>query len=336
MASRIENTRGVFGGGCRFATGYLSAACAIAIAVSRNESSLSRARVGATPVAMTAGRDTSDTGALGRAQAGDRNAFEQVMAPHLPMLRSVIRRLIAHPEDTDDLVQDTLLLAFQKLDSFREEAKLSTWLCTIGTRMALDYLRGRKPWRLEAQLLSKHESYVDSDKQAEIVRVCADPDYAFDAREHIAYCFSCVARTLEPEQEIALVLRDVMGYSTRESAKILGLSESVLRHRLASARSHMRDSYEDLCALVSKRGVCWQCKGLRERNPEGKRGPEVPALGAETDTGLERFRLRLQIVRDADVDSGRSQAFHDVLWRRMSATEQARNFAHVLEQEKSK
>lgn len=148
------------------------------------------------------------------------------------------------------------------------------------------------------------------------------PDYIFDAHEHIAYCFTCVARTLDPEPHAALVLRDAMGFTNREAADAIGLSESVLRHKLSAARRTMNERFEGLCALINKQGACWQCEGLGDMHPAGKRGVATPELSVTEDS--DAYRVRLAIVRDADVDRGRAQAFHDLTWLRMSATEQER------------
>lgn len=267
---------------------------------------------------------------LERARSGDRAAFDELVAPQLPMIRGLVRRLIAHPEDTHDVTQEALLLAYRKLGSFRGESKLSTWLGSIATRIALDYLRGRKPWRIEAQEISKHESHQDADKQAEVAAVFESAEYSFDAREHIAFCFTCVARTLKPEQQAAVILREVMSYSNAEAATMLGVTESVLRHQLSDARRLLQSRFDGLCALVSKSGACWQCEGLRDYHPEGKRGPPVPALGNSDDPAEQKLVRRLAIVREADVDQGRAQAFHDLVWRRMSSTEERRDFAEAV------
>ncbi len=271
---------------------------------------------------MSGSTESTEQDLLPRAKAGDRAAFGALAEPHLPMLRSLIRRMIGDPDDTNDLVQDTLLGAFTKVVSFRGDAKFSTWLCTIGTRLAIDHLRRRKRWRLRAQSYSKQESHQDPAKGAEVARIINDPSHRFDAHEHIAFCFTCVGRTLEPSGQAALVLRDVMGYSNREAAQAVGVSESVFRHELSAARKHMIAQFDDLCALVSKRGACWQCKGLREIHPVAGRGPQVPSLD---DPGSERelkYRKRLQVVRDADVDRGHAQAFHDLIWHRIAHNEQ--------------
>lgn len=85
-----------------------------------------------------------------------------------------------------------------------------------------------------------------------------DPGFAFDVREHIAFCFTCVGRSLPPEQQAAIVLREVFEYSNREAARIAGVTESVLRHHLSAGRKSMKETYDGLCALVGKQGMCRQ------------------------------------------------------------------------------
>jgi RNA polymerase sigma-70 factor (ECF subfamily) len=142
----------------------------------------------------------------------------------------------------------------------------------------------------------------------------AAPDFSFEVREHIAYCFACVGRSLPADEQAALVLGDVVDMAGRDAAKVLGVSESVFRHRLAAARQAMQDKYEHLCALVSKTGICHQCKGLRQISPEDKRGGPIP--------DIDDFAERLAVVRRADFAGGKSGAFHDIFWRRTKEIEE--------------
>lgn len=84
--------------------------------------------------------------------------------------------------------------------------------------------------------------------------------------------FTCVGRPLPPEQQAALVLREVMGFASDEAARALGLTESVLRHHRTSARGEMQRRFEGLCSLVDKEGVCYQCRGPREATPAPRQG----------------------------------------------------------------
>ncbi|MGH1345804.1 MAG: RNA polymerase sigma factor [Nannocystales bacterium] len=258
-----------------------------------------------------------------RARAGDRAAFDELASAHTRKLRAVIRRMVGHPQDTDDLVQDTLLRAFEKLGDFRGDAKFGTWLCTIGARLSLDYLRTRKRWRLRAQAIAEHQCRTDPKVFEDFTRAMSGPDDAFDVHEHIAFCFTCVARTLSPQETAALMLRDAIDHSTREAAAALGVSSSVLRHTLARARAHMQDKFEGLCTLVNKQGACWQCESLRDSAPPAKRGPVLPVLSVSGNPH-NQYQRRLQIVRAADTDQGRTQALHDFSWRMLERNERLR------------
>jgi RNA polymerase sigma-70 factor (ECF subfamily) len=260
---------------------------------------------------------------LVRARSGDRDAFDALVEKELPRLRAVIRRMVGHPEDTEDLVQETVLRALEKLSTFRGDSAFSTWLVAIGVRAVLDHLRARKRWRSDAQVRARAYLHATPERKEELMSLFASPEHRFNAREHIAFCFTCVGRSLPPEQQAALILRDVLGHSNGEAARLVGISESVLRHRLAAARRSMEAAFDGLCGLVSKQGVCYQCAELREVAQEGRRGPELPALGGPDATRDQAFAARLEIVRSAEIDAGATQPFHDLEWRAIERIEQA-------------
>lgn len=243
-------------------------------------------------------------------------AFEDLVAESLPRLRAVIRRMVGHPDDTDDLQQDALARAFAARESFRGDAQFSTWLCAIGARVAVDHLRRKKRWRERAQVIFAAAALESAEIQGAVGGALGSPEFRFDAREHIAYCFTCVGRTLEPDLQAALVLRDVAGLSNREAADALEVTHSVLRHRLTEARAQMQSSFDDLCALVSKKGVCYQCAGLRQVAPEGREGDEPPQLPT--------WDARLEVVRAADPDGGSCRPLHDLFHRFTERQEQER------------
>jgi RNA polymerase sigma-70 factor (ECF subfamily) len=245
----------------------------------------------------------------------ERVSFDALVRPLLPRLRSFALRMVAHPDDAEELVQDALLKAHQAQASFQGRSSVSTWVFSILTRCCLDHLRKRRRWRWDAQ----HHTRVDPEApHGEVLAALAEPGAVYDAREHIAFCFSCVARSLSAEEAAALLLREVFAFSNREAAQICGVSESVLRHRLSAGRHAMQDAYEGLCGLVAKTGVCHQCAGLRDNAPQDNRGPEVPVLPAERDA---RWRVRLRVVRDADLLEGSAAALHRLMFRAVERVE---------------
>lgn len=235
--------------------------------------------------------------------------FGRLVAAAEPKLRGAVWRMVGHPEDCDDVVQDTLVKAWERFASFDERASFSTWLIAIGMNAAIDYLRRQKRWRRESQIAYANLCAASDELQGEIAAAMSEPEFAFDVKEHVAYCFVCIGRSLPPDEQAALVLRDVMDFTNREAANVLGTSESVLRHRLSAARVAMEGRYDGLCALVSKTGMCHQCSGL---------AAAAEMVGA-TATGLpdiDSLADRMAVVRDVDPSARRSRSLHDVFFRR--------------------
>lgn len=242
----------------------------------------------------------------------DRATFDRQAKDAMPRLRASVRRLVGHPDETDDLVQQALLQAWEKRASFRGDSEFSSWLCSIGIHLALDHLRRQKRWRVRAQVAYANECLANENLATEIGQVYATPDFSFEVHEHISYCFACVGRSLNPDEYAAVVLREVLGHGNREAAKALGVSESVLRHRLAAGRRVMSDAFDGLCSLVNKQGVCYQCSGLRAIAPENRKGPPPPA-----QLDLDK---RLRIVA-ASAGDEQMQALHELFWRRTAEIE---------------
>jgi RNA polymerase sigma-70 factor (ECF subfamily) len=222
-------------------------------------------------------------------------------------LRSYLIRLAAHAQDGEDLMQDATLQAFRKLASFRGDSAFATWLFAIATRLALTHLRARKRWSPTVQLEMHDRAQQDPAFLGELGGEIGRPDFRYEVGEHVAYCFSCVGRSLDPEESAAVLLVEVFELPNRDAAKVLDLSESTLRHRLAAGRRAMETTFEGMCTLVNKQGACHQCATLRELSPPDRRGPDVPAL--------PRHEQRLALVRAADVAAGTTAGMHAAMLR---------------------
>ena len=256
---------------------------------------------------------------LSKALDGTAGAFDRLVASHVVALEALIRRLVLHPQDAEDLAQETLLTAHKKLNTFRGEASFRTWLLSIGTRKALDHLRARKRWPPDAQSTAASAHYHTPALLQDMGRAVEPEDFVYDYREHVAYCFSCIGRSLDPEEAAAILLREVFEFTNAEAAHALGLSHSAFRHRLAHAREFMTETFEGTCALIGKQGACWQCQGLRDNLPEDKRGVPVAAISEDSYRDV-RFRRRLEVVRDARFGepTATSRSLHDYITRYMA------------------
>ncbi len=262
----------------------------------------------------------SEDALVSRARTGDREAFDTLVTLHHPAARRAVRRLVGQPEEVDELMQESLLKAWRAVDRFRGDASFGTWLVQIASRTALDHLRRKKRWRAEAQPLYAQSCREDERLAADVGGAFTEPGFGYDAREHIAFCFTCVSRTLTPDKQVAVVLRDVVGLTNGDAAKAAGMSRGALRSALTDGRAELTERFEGLCALVNKQGVCWQCEGLRAAMPEPMRGEPTPPVPGNTPE--QRYSARLSMVAAANLDTGISQALHDVFFRAIDHQEE--------------
>lgn len=220
------------------------------------------------------------------------------VSQHRDAIVAYLLRMVMDHGDAEDLAQETIARALEKFDTYRGDASLRTWLLSIATRAALDHLRHKKRWRIEAMQESERTCHETPAMLEQMGAFYREPEFEFDARSHVAFCLSCVMRTRPPEQAAALLLREVIGLGTKDAAQAAGVSESVLRHRLSAARAAMRDAFDGLCALVDKRGACRQCSNFN--------GGPVDALEGTDD----HLRTRLRVLADHDWTAGVTGRIH--------------------------
>jgi RNA polymerase sigma-70 factor (ECF subfamily) len=262
-----------------------------------------------------------------QARRGDGRAFELLAEPLRAPLFRFIYRMVSLREDAEDLQQTALLRAFEAMPKFRAEAAFKTWLFGIAAHLCLDHLRARKRWRVEAQLIGEQEADADPATLAGLQSLAHNPAFRFEIKEHIAFCFSCLGRTLEPEQQAVLLLKEVLGFTAQEGARALEISEPVFRHRLSAARGKLASDYQGLCRLIDKQGVCYQCAGLREFLPEHARGEQLvhievaPGIAVTPESLLD---ARLAIVREADLEHGPTRTMHDLFFQGLAPQEENR------------
>ena len=240
--------------------------------------------------------------------------FEKVRS----QLKSFILRMTASVEDTEDIIQDTFLKSFQNIHTFKGKASLKTWIFTIASNTCKNFLRSKKLWPENVTDISKEEALKSPDLISKMMEInTASENGAYEIREHIAFCFSCIGKSLPIEQQVALLLKEIYEFKVSEIAEILDLTEGVVKHLLFSSRQKMTDIFEKRCSLVSKLGFCHQCSELNGLfNPKQEIQKELMKIemtNSELKTNEELFDLRMQIVQGIDpYNSGASelQLFH--------------------------
>ena len=181
-----------------------------------------------------------------------------------PELQSFIFRLLTNKQDTEDIVQETYIKAHQNIDSFKGESSFKTWVFTIALNLSKNHLGKQKRWLENAQDYGANLHAVSHAHWTRMREVFAQTsDKTYEIKEHIAYCFNCINKTLETNQQVCLLLKEVYEFKVAEIMEITGLTEGVVKHALANARKNMIRIFNNRCSFVSKKGVCHQCSVLK-------------------------------------------------------------------------
>lgn len=260
---------------------------------------------------------------LQNAQKGDIKAFHKLFSQFHGALKAYLYRLLADRNDADDFAQDTFVKAFDKIGAFRGSSSLKTWCFTIATNLARDELRKRQRWPENAQDIGKAASHKAPDMPEAYLNVQRNaPHGAYEIREHIDFCFTCIAKTLPIEQQIALILKDIYAFTAKDTAAILNVSLGVVKHLLHEARSVMTEIFDRRCALVSKTGVCHQCTELNGLfNPKQVAQAELIQIEltreAEGKSKRELFELRTQLVSAINPLTSNGSDLQDAIMQRL-------------------
>jgi RNA polymerase sigma-70 factor, ECF subfamily len=179
------------------------------------------------------------------------NSFEDLMEPHRAMLRLHCYRMLGSSHDSDDMVQETFVRAFRAQHTLEDPATVRAWLYRIATNVCIDELakrprRARGPElgppadpgappaaaRPDAEWLEP----VPSAWLAGAYREGDSPLAQYTIKESVALAFVAALQVLTPSQRAVLLLRDVVGLSSAETAEVLACSVSSANSTLHRAR----------------------------------------------------------------------------------------------------
>ena len=256
---------------------------------------------------------------LSQALEGNRAAFQQQFLAFQGQLRSYLYRLLANRSEAEDLTHDTFLRAFDRLEQFQGRSSFKTWVFQIATHLAYNRLAQRKRWTEDVSAQAKELVRQDAGLARSIEALAQEnPTEPYEIREHIDTCFTCIGKTLPIEQQIALMLKDVYGFSVREIEQILDKTEGVVKYLLQKARGTMTDIFARRCALVNKAGVCHQCSELNGwLNPRQNQQEALLKLQlvreAETGDQAHLYRLRTALIRHLDPLQTSGHALQELL-----------------------
>jgi RNA polymerase sigma-70 factor (ECF subfamily) len=170
---------------------------------------------------------------LAEARGGDEQAFTRLLEPHRRALHVHCYRLLGSLHDADDALQETALRAWRSVGGFEPRGSLRAWLYRIATNVCLRALERR----------ARRPEVLDPEETAAVAYLQPYPDRLLESeveeRESLGLAFVTVMQLLPPRQRVALVLRDVLGWSAREVAELLGDSVPSVNSALQRAREKL-------------------------------------------------------------------------------------------------
>jgi RNA polymerase sigma-70 factor (ECF subfamily) len=170
---------------------------------------------------------------LTRLRAGDRRAFEELVRTQQHRVYGLALRMLGNAAEAQDVAQEVFIRAHRGLADFRGDARLSTWLYTIASRLCLNRLAGSE----------RRLARPGDEALARVPDVRPGPDQTLE-REELEEALHRAIAELPEERRIVVVLRDVEGLAYEEIADVLELPVGTVRSRLHRARVDLKEKLE--------------------------------------------------------------------------------------------
>jgi RNA polymerase sigma-70 factor, ECF subfamily len=183
---------------------------------------------------------------IAQAQAGDFAAFQSLVEPHQKRLFALAKRMTGNEQDAEDIVQDTLLKAIDKLETFRAESSFGTWLYSIALNAGRHHLVHQK-----RQNMTPIEDLLDGTKHhhdSHHLREWRDPHSVMEANE-IRKFISEAVDEMPTDYSVPFILRYEDELSIKEIAELLKLSEAATKSRVLRARLFLREKLDSVLKI---------------------------------------------------------------------------------------
>ena len=173
-----------------------------------------------------------------RAQSGDSAAFNEVVVAYRKRILGTITRLIARPEDVEDVAQEVFLRLYFSLDQLRTAEVFEPWLYRLTQNAAYDYLRKQR----------RRQEYRMSDlseQQMMMADALAGGRVEHDEREQkkVRESVDALLGSVSEADRILLMLKELEGLSLKELEKIYNINENALKVRLFRARQRVLKAF---------------------------------------------------------------------------------------------
>jgi len=157
------------------------------------------------------------------AQAGDRNAYEQLYRDNVGKIYALCLRLTGQSQLAEAMTQESFIRAWQKLDSFRGDSAFSSWLYRLSSNVTIGYLRQQSKWNMVSFEDQQHQTALGI-----VAQVDERPD------------IETALGKLPIQARTVVILREFLGYKHSEIAQLLGLPLGTSKSLLFRAKSQLQ------------------------------------------------------------------------------------------------
>jgi len=178
-------------------------------------------------------------------QAGDQDAFEQLVRAYDQSVLRLALNLLRSPEDARDVYQEAFLRVYRNIHTFRFDCSFHTWLYRIVTNICLDHLRKRKVRREESAVVETPDGPVDRMDSFEHEAAHSDPERRLWNRQ-LSSRIDAALSDLSARERVVFELRHFQGLRLRTIGDMLGTSEEAAKNCLFRATQKMRVVLGDL------------------------------------------------------------------------------------------
>jgi RNA polymerase sigma-70 factor, ECF subfamily len=172
-----------------------------------------------------------------QAKLGDHAAFTELVNRYARKVFRLARHITQNDQDAEDVLQETFLKAYSRLDQFQGNSKFYTWLVRIAVNEAL--MRLRRHRGNQTVSLDEGMETADGSIPRDVASEESDPEENY-GREELRESLERAIDSLAESYRAVFLLRDVEGFSTEETAQMLDLSVSAVKSRLLRARLQLR------------------------------------------------------------------------------------------------
>ncbi len=177
-----------------------------------------------------------------RLQQRDEKAFVEVVRLYQHKVYNLVYRMLGNREEAEDVAQEVFVTVFKSIDSFRGEAKFSTWLYRIAANHCKNRMKylGRRSYKSTGELDEAAEREAQNAQPSAMKPHVDGPDAVLEGLQLEKLVQEGIA-SLDEEHRELIVLRDVEDLSYEEIAAITGLADGTVKSRLHRARMALKD-----------------------------------------------------------------------------------------------